>query len=134
MKKVIPFIIFLLISCSKDVNLPSKNSTSDLDSIMNNNLKTIEVSNRVQKSSDSATQKKVVKIVKEIKYLTNFVEVLKIENRNLTRELKISKENVRVDTIFIETKKNFWGKEKTTISIKTDSSSLKSIDSTIIKD
>lgn len=134
MKKVIPFIIFLLISCSKDVNLPSKNPNSDLDSIMSNNLKTIEVSNRVQKSSDSATQKKVVKIVKEIKYLTNFVEVLKIENRNLTRELKISKESVRVDTVFIETKKNFWGKEKTTISVKVDSTSLENIDSTIIKD
>ena len=63
MKKVIPFIIFLLISCSKDVKSPSKNPNSDLDSIINNNLKTIEVSNRVQKSSDSATQKKVVKIV-----------------------------------------------------------------------
>lgn len=132
MKKLIPFIVFFLISCSEDNKPSSKILNGDLDSLLNNNTNTIQISNRVQKSSDSATQKKVVKIVKEIQYLTNFVEVLKVENRYLTRELKVSKENFRVDTVFIETKKNFWGKEKTTINVRTDSTELENTDSIFI--
>jgi hypothetical protein len=127
MKKIIPLFL-LLISCNNNEIKTEPNSS--VDSIISNSSKNIEVSNSVQRSSDSATEKKVTKIVKEIQYLTNFVEVLKLEKSSLIRELKISKENVRIDTVFIETKKNFWGKEKTTINIKTDSVSIQSIDTT----
>jgi ABC-type oligopeptide transport system substrate-binding subunit len=37
--------------------------------------------------------------------------------------------NVRIDTVFIEKKKNFWGKEKTTVNTKSDSISFDVIDS-----
>jgi len=129
MKKIIPLVILLLISCNKKEIKPTL-PTNNVDSIISNSSRNIEISNAVQKTSDSATEKKVIKIVKEIQYLTNFVEVLKLEKSSLLRELKVSKENVRIDTIFIETKKNFWGKEKTTINIKTDSTSIESIDTT----
>jgi hypothetical protein len=129
MKKIIPLVILLLISCNKKEIKPTL-PTNNVDSIISNSSRNIEISNAVQKTSDSATEKKVIKIVKEIQYLTNFVEVLKLEKSSLLRELKVSKENVRVDTVFIETKKNFWGKEKTTINIKTDSTSIESIDTT----
>ena len=129
MKKIIPLVILLLISCNKKEIKPAL-PLNNVDSIISNSSRNIEISNAVQKTSDSATEKKVIKIVKEIQYLTNFVEVLKLEKSSLLRELKISKETVRVDTVFIETKKNFWGKEKTTINIKTDSSSIENIDTT----
>ena len=71
--------------------------------------------------------------IKEIHYLTKYVNVLKIEKNNLTKELKYSKENVRIDTVFVETKKSFWGKTKTTINTKTDTSSNQAIDSIVIR-
>ena len=61
-----------------------------------------------------------------------FREVSKITDRMLLEEtLKISKEKVRVDTVFIETKKSFWGKEKKTIKTKSDVQDVETIDSTI---
>jgi predicted solute-binding protein len=48
-------------------------------------------------------------------------------------ELKLSKENVivRIDTVFIETKKNFWGKEKTSINVTSETKSTEIIDSVL---
>jgi hypothetical protein len=63
----------------------------------------------------------------DIQYLTNTVEKLKIE------KLKLSKQNVRIDTVFIETKKSFWGREKKTITTKSDSQDVETIDSSSTK-
>jgi hypothetical protein len=40
---------------------------------------------------------------------------------------------VRIDTVFIETKKSFWGKEKKTIKTKTDTQDIETIDSSSTK-
>ena len=37
----------------------------------------------------------------------------------------------KIDTVYIETKKNFWGKEKTNTTIKSDSLVSEKIDTTI---
>jgi hypothetical protein len=37
----------------------------------------------------------------------------------------------KIDTVYIETKKNFWGKEKTKTSVKSDSSVDMSIDTSV---
>lgn len=130
MKKLTPFIFFLLASCGNpEPNSTLSNSEETLDSVISKSSKNIQISDTVQKKSDSATEQKVGKIVKEIQYLTKFVEVLRIEKQNLSRELSVSKKTMRIDTVFIETKKNFWGKEKTTVNTKSDSSSSEIVDS-----
>lgn len=130
MKKLTPFIFFLFASCGNpEPNSTLSNSEETLDSVILKSSKNIQISDTVQKKSDSATETKVSKIVKEIQYLTKFVEVLRIEKQNLSRELSVSKKTMRIDTVFIETKKNFWGKEKTTVNTKSDSSSSEIVDS-----
>lgn len=134
MKSIPYLLIFFLFSCdnnqlNNNFNLIDNNA----DSIIIKSNKSILVSDTLNKISDSITTTKVNKVIKEIHYLTKYVNVLKIEKNNLTKELKYSKENVRIDTVFVETKKSFWGKTKTTINTKTDTSSNQSIDSIVIR-
>jgi hypothetical protein len=125
MKNIILFIVFLLISCgNKEDNKIKNESTVIADSAIVNSQNNIMVYDTVQKKSDSITHEKVVKVITDIKYLTNIVEKLKIE------KLQLSKQKVRVDTVFIETKKSFWGREKKTITTKSDSQDIETIDST----
>lgn len=129
MRKILPFLFLAFLSCNDVETNNSVTPTSDeLDSIITKSSKTLQVSDTVQKKSDIATEKKVFKVVTQIKYLIKSVEKLKIEKLELVRELKSSKENVRVDTVYIETKKNFWGKEKTTINVKSDSTVKENVD------
>jgi len=131
MRNIFFLIIFLLVSCGgKEDNKSENESIMIADSTIVNSKNNIMVSDTVQKKSDSITELKVVKVIKDIKYLTNTVEKLKIEKLQLSKELKISKENVRVDTVFIETKKSFWGREKKTVSVKSDVQTQEVIDST----
>lgn len=131
MRNIFFLIIFLLVSCGgKEDNKSDNESIMIADSTIVNSKNNIMVSDTVQKKSDSITEVKVVKVIKDIKYLTNTVEKLKIEKLQLSKELKISKENVRVDTVFIETKKSFWGREKKTVSVKSDVQTQEVIDST----
>ena len=125
MRNIILFTVFLLISCgNKEDNKIKNESTVIADSAIVNSQNNIMVYDTVQKKSDSITHEKVVKVMTDIQYLTNTVEKLKIE------KLKLSKQNVRIDTVFIETKKSFWGREKKTITTKSDSQDIETIDST----
>jgi hypothetical protein len=131
MKNIILFIVFLLISCGNKEDNKIKNETIVIaDSTIVNSINHIMESDTVQKKSDSITHEKVIKVITNIKYLTNTVEKLKFEKIQLSKELKISKENVRIDTVFVETKKSFWGREKKTITTKSDSQDIETIDST----
>ena len=130
MKNILPILFLTLVSCGGvDTNNMTKPNITEFDSIIVKSSKNILVSDTVQKKSDLATEKKVARVVTEIRYLTKYVDRLKIEKLELVKELKLSKENVRVDTVYIETKKNFWGKEKTTVNTKSDSSSSEIVDS-----
>ena len=125
MRNIILFTVFLLISCgNKEDNKIKNESTVIADSAIVNSQNNIMVYDTVQKKSDSITHEKVVKVITDIKYLTNIVEKLKIE------KLQLSKQKVRIDTVFIETKKSFWGREKKTITTKSDSQDIETIDST----
>ena len=131
MKNIILFIVFLLISCGNKEDNKIKNETIVIaDSTIVNSRNHIMESDTVQKKSDSITHEKVVKVITNIKYLTNTVEKLKFEKLQLSKELKISKQNVRIDTVFVETKKSFWGRDKKTITTKSDSQDVETIDST----
>ena len=125
MRNIILFTVFLLISCGNKEDNKIKNKTIVIaDSTIVNSQNHIIESDIVQKKSDSITHEKVVKVITDIKYLTNIVEKLKIE------KLQLSKQKVRIDTVFIETKKSFWGREKKTITTKSDSQDIETIDST----
>jgi len=132
MKNIILLTFFLLISCSNKENYQTVSSSETVsDSLILNSVNNIKICDTVQKVSDSVTQEKVVKVIENIQYLTKTVEKLKIEKLELSKELKISKQNIRIDTVFVETKKSFWGKEKKTITTKSDSKETETIDSTM---
>lgn len=134
MKLLLGLLTILLLSCDNH-QLKKDNTLIDnmSDSIILKSNNSILISDTLNKKSDSITTIKVTKVIKEIKYLTNTVEKLKIEKLQLSKELKVSKLNVRVDTVFIETKKSFWGKEKKTIKTTTDTKDVETIDSTTNK-
>jgi len=132
MKNILPILFLTLVSCSNvNTNKMTEPNITESDSIIVKSSKNIQVSDTVQKKSDLATEKKVAKVITEIRYLTKYVDRLKVEKLELFRELTLSKENVRVDTVYIETKKNFWGKEKTTVNSKTDTTFKEKIDTIV---
>jgi hypothetical protein len=117
-------MFFLLVSCGNNETKTIKTPDNNVDSTIIKSMNNIKVSDTIQRKSDSITQEKIVKVITNIKYLTNTVKKLKIE------KLQLSKQKVRVDTVFIETKKSFWGREKKTITTKSDSQDIETIDST----
>lgn len=132
MKKIIFFVGLIFLSCNGNIEeLPIEK----VDSVYIESQKNLLESESISKKSDSVTKNQVVKIVKEIKYLTTEVEKYKTEKILMLNELKLSQENVkvRIDTVYIETKRNFWGKEKTTTSVKSDSTITSTIDSVLEK-
>ena len=129
MRKLL-FLILFFTACGDSSNTNMVN-TSSIDSILINSKNNLDTAIIVNTKSDSVTKETVVKVVKEIKFLTNEVE--KYKEINLLTSQKVATEKIiyRVDTIYIETKKNFWGKEKTSTSVKSDSIINEKIDTTI---
>lgn len=131
MKKLFVIGLLLFMSCTQKSSINTEDFLSD--TVIINSEKNLEKSLEIEKKSDSVTKQQVVKIVKEFTVLTKEIEKFKTEKLMMLNEIKLSKENfiVRVDTVYIETKKNFWGKEKSTTKVKSDSSIITSIDSTL---
>jgi hypothetical protein len=131
MKRLTLILGLFLFSC----NNPEESVVSpvEVDSVLIKSQQNLITSDSVQKKSDSTTKEQVIKVIREFKILTNEVEKFKTERISLINELKLSKENiiVRIDTVFVETKKNFWGKEKTSVNTKTETKSSEIIDSTL---
>lgn len=129
MKKIILLLSLFLFSCSqKELSIETENVA---DTILLNSEKNLHVADTVTQKSDSLTRGKVNNIIKQIIYLSYEVEKYKTEKLTLEKQLKVVNEKViyRVDTVFIETQKNFWGKKKTTTTINSDSSITESLDS-----
>lgn len=123
MRSILLLLLAFVVSCSEptSVNLESVKVS---DSILYQSDKNLMVADTVAKLSDSSTKERIVLVVSEINYLTKEVEKFKTERITLESKLKETSEKIiyRIDTVYIETKKNFWGKEKTNISTKSDSS------------
>jgi len=132
MKKYVTLLLFLLVSCNNPKNdLQFEDIQNESDSVLMKSHEDIQFADTIQKKSDSITQVKVKKVVTQIKFFTTEIEKFKTERILLLNELKVAKENViiKVDTVFIETKKNFWGKEKTNVNTKSETKFVESIDS-----
>jgi hypothetical protein len=85
-----------------------------------------------QQSADeltAVTNETTEKVSNNVQKLTEQIKVYEMQ----TKTIKAVKQVVIHDTIYIEKKKNFWGKEKTTINKVSDSTSMETTDSTTIK-
>lgn len=129
MKKIILLISLFLFSCSQKEVLVENESVAD--TVLLNSQKNLQIADTISQKSDSLTKGKVNNIIKQIIYLSYEVEKYKTEKLTLEKQLKVVNEKViyRVDTVFIETQKNFWGKKKTTTTVNSDSSVIESLDS-----
>lgn len=122
MKNILVISLLFLLSCNQSTDVKLEN-LNDLDSVLILSNKNLMLADTVAKKSDSTTKEQIVLVISEIKYLTKEIDRYKTEKITLESKLKETSEKViyRVDTVYIETKRNFWGKEKTAISTKSDS-------------
>ena len=131
MKKLLLIIGLFLFSC----NNPKEPVVTpvEVDSMLIKSQQNLVTSDSVQKKSDSKTKEQVIKVIREFKILTNEVEKFKTERVQLMSLQNVSTEKVinRIDTVYIEVEKNFWGRKKTTTSVKSDSSIIQNIDTSI---
>ena len=129
MKNVLILLSLFLISC-KNSNIKQMEESSEIDSVLIKSQENLIESNLIQKKSDSTTKEQVIKVIKDFKILTNEVMKYKTERVNLMSLQNVTTEKIiyKIDTVYIEVEKNFWGRKKTTTSIKSDSSILKNID------
>ena len=128
MKKLLFALAILSIGCSNEQVSVEVPSTADI--ALQKSAESVASAHRVSVKSDIATKKQITKVVFKIKYLTNEIIKFKTERLTLINQLSTVKEKVRIDTVYIEKKKNFWGKEKTSTTVKSDSLVNESIDST----
>jgi hypothetical protein len=112
MKKIVLTLV-LLTGCAQSPEV--KIEANETDSLLIKSKETLITSDKVSKKSDSIVNKKVNKIVYEIKSFKQEVNALKEENTNLTKAISLKTEKIIRDTIYITEKKNFWGKTKKTV-------------------
>jgi hypothetical protein len=126
MKKLLLISVLFLFSCKNQKQEAITEQIIETDNILENSQKHFDTALIVYHQSDEAAKKQVIKIVKEISYLNHEVEKYKevLKNQTVATEKIVYK----IDTIYIETKKNFWGKEKTNTTIKSDSVITEKID------
>jgi len=131
MRRLILILGLILFSCNNTEEVIV--TPVEVDSVLVKSQKNLITSDSVQKKSDSITKEQVIKVIKEFKILTNEVERFKTEKVQLMSLKNVNTEKViyRIDTVYIEVEKNFWGKKKTTTSVKSDSSVSQNIDTSL---
>lgn len=122
--KHIVYILFLvsglITSCRNNENpkeIPNETSKR-ADSILIKSQISIHRSDSIIKKSDKAISKKVKETFFEITGLRQEVKETKNALDQAVNNPKIIK---IVDTVYVETKKNFWGKEKKSVKVTSDS-------------
>jgi regulator of replication initiation timing len=131
MRKLLLLSVLFLFSCKNQNQEVITKQMVEVDNILENSQKHFDTAVIVYKQSDSVAKEQVIKIVKEISYLNTEVEKYKevLSKQTIATEKIIYK----IDTVYVETKKNFWGKEKTNTTIKSDSVVTEKIDTTGIQ-
>jgi len=122
MLKKIVLTLVLLTGCMQSPEV--KIEANETDSLLIKSKETIVTTISISRKSDSVVNKKVNKIVSEIKSIKQENTALKEENNSLTKAISLKTEKIIRDTIYITEKKNFWGKTKKTVdssqSVETD--------------
>lgn len=118
--------LFLLISCGtpEPQNDSIDEKISEIDSVVTESQLKLVKTDSISLASEKLITEKINNTVEKITSLEKEIEVARESVKN------VKTITVR-DTVYIETKKNFWGKEKTSTKSVTDSSVTE--DSTTIK-
>lgn len=127
MRKSLLFLLLFALACSHEEEQQIDEKLALSDSILEKSSHSLDTATIVSHASDSLTKQQIIKVVKEIRNLEGEVRHYKEEKLHLLTAEKII---YRVDTVYIETKKNFWGKEKTSTSVKSDSTVTEKVDTT----
>lgn len=128
MNRVLALAILFLLGCGQKKVEEVYEKAYEVDSLIKHSNKNLDTVQIVDHKIDSLTKLKFVTVVREVKFLNNEVEKYK----GIATKTMVSEKIVyRVDTVYIETKKNFWGREKTNTTIKSDSTISEKIDSTL---
>lgn len=112
--KNLTLLITLLVGvgCSSPQTNPQiDNSYEKIDSVISNSEINIIKSDSVNRENEKSVAEKVDQAVQKIKILRQEIEFAKTTTKTI----------YRIDTVYIETKKNFWGKEKTDVTVTSDS-------------
>lgn len=120
MKLLYVILGLLIIGCTNNqTKIETENQYKSIDSIIEQSKINIITNDSINTESEKSVSRKVNQTV-------NKIDNLKEEVFTLKKEVEVAKMTVKtiykIDTVYIETKKNFWGREKTTSSIKSDSS------------
>lgn len=126
MKNILLLCVLFLLSCNNESVDTANEEIAEADSILEISQKHFDTSVIVGHQSDSITKEKVVKVLTQIKFLSQ--EVNKYRDISKNEVLATEKIIYKIDTVYIETKKNFWGKEKTNTIVKSDSSIIEKTD------
>jgi hypothetical protein len=128
MKKLVLILGLFLFSCNNPEEFVVE--PVEVDSVLIKSQQNLVTSDSVQKKSDSTTKEQVIKVIRDFKILTNEVMKYKTERVQLMSLQNVSTEKIiyKIDTVYIEVEKNFWGRKKTTTSIKSDSCVLENVD------
>jgi ABC-type phosphate/phosphonate transport system substrate-binding protein len=105
-------ILFILGCSSESVVVIESRQVVEADSVIAHSERVVNESFVVTKKVDSVVKHDIVKVFDEL-------HQAKEQINSLRSVQKIEK--VRIDTVYIETKKNFWGKEKTKTTVVSDS-------------
>lgn len=113
MKKVLLICALVIAGCSSEKTVETTEAKiAEADSVIAHNQDIVEQAFVVNEKADSLVKQDISKVIGNIK-------VLNLEMQSLRAIQKIEK--VRIDTVYIETKRNFWGKEKTKTTVVSDS-------------
>lgn len=113
MKFLYIIVLLTLIGCS---SIPTPKIKHDeyakIDSIIQRSEINILKSDSVYKQSEKLISKKIKQTIGKIEQLK--LEVIVTKSNNVVKTI------FKTDTVYIEKKKNFWGKEKISTSTKSD--------------
>lgn len=119
MKVKLMFLLAVLFvySCTEN---PTTTTPEKTDTLLQQCDSVIMKSENSAALLDSVTTETAEKVGGNIDKLTELVRVYRTQNKLV----KTVKQVVIHDTVYIETKKNFWGKEKKKVTTSSDSSTI----------
>jgi uncharacterized protein YcfL len=121
---------YVLTGCHSQANyekIIKQDTIVIIDSVLFKSQEHVKQAEIIQHKSDSIVHVKVQKKVKELRELNQ--RLVSLEHQPVLMAVSQPVE-VRVDTVYIEIQKNFWGKKKVRMYTKVDSSFIEIPDST----
>jgi len=110
-------ITCLLAGCTTNTEAPEVTNTDSLMAVSDSVMAKAECSSQVL---DSVTTVTAEKVTDNVQVLTNAITNYETKIKAATKTITVEK--VIRDTVYIETKKSFWGKTKKSITTTSDSS------------